>query len=90
MNEYDNNIEFFKEQFPSLDSYWRAIILFGKNTATYKFALAKSIISFAKNNFSSISVEELAVPYYKNICEHIKNFPKQTVSKSSTFLESCK
>lgn len=27
---------------PTLENYWRAIILFGKNTASYKFALAKS------------------------------------------------
>jgi len=29
---------------PSLESQWRAIILFGKNSATYKFAFAKAII----------------------------------------------
>jgi len=30
---------------PSLESQWRAIILFGKNSATYKFAFAKSLKS---------------------------------------------
>jgi hypothetical protein len=29
---------------PSLESQWRAIILFGKNSATYKFAFAKSLL----------------------------------------------
>ena len=27
---------------PTLENYWRAIILFGKNTASYKFALANT------------------------------------------------
>ena len=35
-----DKVEEFKEQFPSLDSYWRSIILFGRNVASYKFALA--------------------------------------------------
>ena len=26
----------FEEEYPSLDSYWRSIILFGKNSASYK------------------------------------------------------
>ena len=29
---------------PQLESQWRAIILFGKNSATYKFAFAKSLL----------------------------------------------
>jgi hypothetical protein len=29
---------------PSLESQWRAIILFGKNSATYKFAFAKALL----------------------------------------------
>ena len=33
----------FYEIEPSLENYWRAIILFGRNVASYKFALAKSL-----------------------------------------------
>ncbi len=29
----------FEDTEPSLDGYWRAIILFGRNVASYKFAL---------------------------------------------------
>lgn len=32
----------FQEEYPSLDSYWRSIIVFGNNVASYKFALAKA------------------------------------------------
>ena len=28
---------------PTLENYWRAIILFGRNTASYKFALAPCV-----------------------------------------------
>lgn len=29
-----DGIELFKEQYPSLESYWRSIILFGNNVAS--------------------------------------------------------
>ena len=28
---------------PTLSDYWRAIVLFGRNTTSYKFALAKTL-----------------------------------------------
>lgn len=40
---FDNPMNFVDVE-PTLENYWRAIILFGKNTASYKFALAKSLI----------------------------------------------
>ncbi|MFY0678229.1 MAG: hypothetical protein JXR18_13175 [Neptuniibacter sp.] len=39
-------MEFFKVD-PTLSSYWRSIILFGQNSASYKFALAKSLIDLS-------------------------------------------
>jgi hypothetical protein len=38
----------FEEVSPSLDNYWRSIILFGQNVASYKFALAKSLFDTAQ------------------------------------------
>ena len=40
-------ISLYQETSPSLDSYWRSIILFGRNVASYKFALAKSLLEIA-------------------------------------------
>lgn len=57
-------VEEFKEQFPSLESYWRSIILFGRNVASYKFALAKSLLELAPTGKSEITLEELAMPQY--------------------------
>ena len=39
---------------PSLESQWRAIILFGKNSATYKFAFAKSLLELVNNETTRI------------------------------------
>jgi hypothetical protein len=39
---------------PSLESQWRAIILFGKNSATYKFAFAKSLLEIVEKEKTKI------------------------------------
>ncbi len=75
---------------PTIENYWRAIILFGRNTASYKFALAKSLIDISlERDEDFIRLEELAVPYAKHLCEHVKTSPKQSPAKSSTFLTAC-
>lgn len=85
-----SNIEIFKEENPTLESYWRSIILFGRNVASYKFALAKSLLEIVPSGQTKITLEELAKPFSRNICEHIKKAPKQATSNTSQFLESCK
>jgi hypothetical protein len=85
-----SNIEIFKEVNPTLESYWRSIILFGRNVASYKFALAKSLLEIAPTGQTEITLEELAKPFLTNLCEHIKNAPKQATSSTSQFLEACK
>ena len=37
----------FTETTPGAGNYWRGIVLFGRNSATYKFALARSLIELA-------------------------------------------
>jgi hypothetical protein len=73
-----------------LDTYWRAVILFGRNVASYKFALAKSLIELAADKTTFISLEELAAPFSKHIVEHLRIVPKQATSPSSRFLEVCR
>jgi hypothetical protein len=75
---------------PSLESQWRAIILFGKNSATYKFAFAKSLLEFIDKEVTSISLKELALPFSRNITEHLKKSNKQGNSRSSKFLNYCR
>ena len=52
---------------PSLEYQWRALILFGKNSATYKFAFAKSLLELVKKETNKISLTELSQPFSKNI-----------------------
>ena len=85
-----NTISTFQEEHPSLESYWRSIILFGRNVASYKFALAKSLLEIIPTGQTHISLEKLAVPYSKYLCEHIASSPRQVVSQSSQFLDACK
>lgn len=84
-----SQIEKFKEEYPSLESYWRSIILFGRNVASYKFALAKSLLELSTQEHNSITLEELADPFSKHLCEHLRIAPKQITSKSSTFIDAC-
>lgn len=85
-----DGIELFKEEHPSLESYWRSINLFGRNVASYKFALAKALLELAPSGQTEITLAELAVPYSSALCEHLKTAPKQTTSQSSAFLDACK
>jgi hypothetical protein len=75
---------------PSLESQWRAIILFGKNSATYKFAFAKSLLGLIEQEKTKISLDELAIPFANSIVEHLKKSDKQGNSGSSKFLEGCR
>lgn len=75
---------------PTLENYWRAIILFGRNTASYKFALAKTLIDVSLERDSDlISLEDLALPYALHLCEHLKHSPKQSTFSSSKFINAC-
>ena len=52
-------MEFYQVE-PTLDNYWRAIILFGRNVASYKFAFAKALIDLNKKPNDLIKLEDLA------------------------------
>ena len=67
----EKNIVLFQEEKPSLESYWRSIVLFGRNTASYKFSLAESLIALANEGKTTVSLTELANPYSSNICRDI-------------------
>jgi hypothetical protein len=75
---------------PSIESQWRAIILFGKNSATYKFAFANSLLGLIEQEKTKISIEELAITYANSIVEHLKKIDKQGNSTSSKFLDGCR
>lgn len=81
-------MEFYQVD-PSNDNYWRAVILFGKNVASYKFALAQSLIDLHSKPNDLITLEQLADPFSKHLCDHLVHSPKQITSKSSKFIDAC-
>ncbi len=82
-------ITLFQETSPSLDSYWRSVILFGRNVASYKFALAKSLLEIAPTSGGTVTLDALAEPFSRHLCEHLARSPKQVTSSSSKFLDAC-
>ena len=77
---------------PTLEDYWRSIILFGQNVACYKFALAKSLLELAPKGKSIITLDELALPFSRSVTEHLQLCDTQNQSSPIPypFLEACK
>lgn len=80
----------FQQNDASLESQWRAIILFGKNSATYKFAFAKSLLKLASKETNRINLKDLSEPFVDEILSHLKSSDKQGNSNSSKFLNYCR
>ena len=79
----------FLSREPSLEEYWRGIILLGRNVASYKFALAKTLLEIKPESGQLLKLSDIAPIFARHIVEHIKHSPKQTTSTKSTFLKSC-
>lgn len=75
---------------PSIESQWRALILFGKNSATYKFAFAKALLEVVDNKKSKVTLEELSKPFADSIVSHLRISDKQGTASTSTFLDKCR
>jgi hypothetical protein len=56
----------------SLENYWRSIILFGRNVTSYKFSLGKSLLDLAEQGSEVVTLEQPAVPFARNLCEHLR------------------
>ena len=53
------SVDFYSVE-PTLENYWRGVILFGKNNTSYKLALAKSLLEMSGKQSDFITLEELA------------------------------
>ena len=80
----------FVARTPTDESFFRAVILFGRNVASYKLALGKSLIDLALEEREVVSLEELAVPFAQHLTEHLRLVDTQGTSKSSRFLDTCR
>src|SRR5262249_29548915 len=80
----------FLEVEPSLEDRWRAVILFGRNVACYKFALGKCLLQLGREGKTSVTLRELAVPFARSGWAHLRACDTQATSQSSRFLEECR
>lgn len=69
---------------------WRSIVLFGRNVASYKFALAKSLLDLANEGHDTVELGELAVPFSRHLCEHLSQVDRQGTFAHSRFLDACR
>jgi hypothetical protein len=80
----------FTQKLPTLDNYWRAVILFGNNVASYKFALGKALLHLAGEGNERVTLQDLAEPFARHLCEHLGHTDKQITAKRSRFLDACR
>ena len=80
----------FLESQPCTESIWRSVILFGRNVASYKFALGKSLLELADKETNFISIVDLAEPFSRHISEHLKLNDRQGTFQSSQFLNKAR
>jgi len=67
------------EKFDDID-YWKAIILFGLNQATYKIALGKTLLDLADLNLDTVDWTVLSKVYFDN---YVKRLNKNSVPQQS-------
>ena len=72
---------------PSVEDCWRGIILYGQNSASYKFALAESLLQLTPQAGQLVKLEDLAPVFGKAIAGHISHSPKQG-TRPGKFLQS--
>jgi len=75
---------------PTPEDYWRGIILYGRNVASYKFALARALLDLRPEAGQLIKLEDLSVPYSSHLCSHLKSVDKQITASRSKFLDACR
>lgn len=72
---------------PTVEDCWRGIILYGQNSASYKFALAESLLRLNPQAGQLLKLEDLAPVFGKAIAGHISHSPKQG-TRPGKFLNS--
>lgn len=69
---------------------WRHIVRFGRNVASYKFALGRALLGLGARQQTFVPLQDLAVPYAAGICEHLQVEDRQSTSAQSKFLDACR
>jgi len=80
----------FQDAAPTPAGDWRHIVRFGRNVASYKFALGRALLNLAAQQQTFARLEDLSVPYAAGICEHLLVEDRQSTSARSRFLDACR
>jgi len=75
---------------PRTEDYWRGIILFGRNVATYKFALGRALLELRPAAGQLVTLQELAGPFASHLCTHLRLAERQGTFQGSRFLDACR
>lgn len=62
----------FVARTPTDESFFRAVILFGRNVASLKSALGRALIDLAREEREAVSLKDLAVPFSLHLTRHLK------------------
>lgn len=81
--------EFFIPDNPSVEDCWRGIVLYGRNTASYKFALATALLNLRPKAGELVKLEDLAPTFAQSVAEHLKVAPKQITTTNGKFIQAC-
>ena len=73
-----------------VEDYWRGIVLFGRNVASYKFALAASLLELKPASGDLVRLEDLAGPFTRHLRVHLADADKQITASRSKFLDACR
>jgi hypothetical protein len=79
----------FQNATPTPAGDWRHIVRFGRNVASYKFALGQALLELAAPA-DLVPLPDLAVPYPAGLCEHLQVEDRQSTSAQSQFLHACR
>ena len=72
-------------EFTSLD-YWKAIVLYGLNAATYKIALGNTLLNLAERSGSRVAWEDLSQEFFDQFVARLsalQNWQFQSVHQRS-------
>lgn len=79
----------FLSSAPTVEDCWRGVVLYGRNTASYKFALASALLEMRPQAGQLVKLEDLAPNFSLNVARHLAKSPKQITTSNGKFIEAC-
>lgn len=74
---------------PTVEDCWRGVVLYGRNTASYKFALASALLELNAQSGQLVKLEDLAPAFAQHVARHLVEAPKQITTKDGKFIQAC-